>query len=241
MALTLNQVVKRIQNLASAHKQINDNRVGPAAEWLANGDVKYPALFIDWSNGNISKDSKNVKINFEFWFCDLCNVSVRSRENELEVQSDLTSIATDFKSMLDYTGFDESWDVSEGSGIEYFEEIFEDLVIAVKMTVGIELPYDSNRCDIPTTDYSEPNVNKMIIVNTIYTGIGTEGRTLTLSVLQNRTILMLFKGDKLLEPATSGVGLTVNQYFFTPSTGVLLFGSDIEELQFIQVLNKTQG
>ena len=150
MPLTLNQVVKRLEKLALAHKQINHFYVGDAAEWLANGEVNYPACFVDFTTGSISKDERHTGWDFNIWFADLANVATDSRTNELEVESDLTSIAIDFKSMLHYTGYQNDWDIGESSQLEYFKEKFEDIVIAVRMSQRIDSITPMDRCVVPS-------------------------------------------------------------------------------------------
>ena len=148
--MTLNQVVSRLEKLASSHKQINHVYTGDVAEWLSNGEVLYPAIFIDTTTGSISKDNRATGWDFEVWFCDLADVAESTKSNELEVQSDLTSIAEDYKAMLVYSGYLQDWTIGEMSQLTYYKEKFEDIVIAVKMMVRVDVRFDSNRCQVPT-------------------------------------------------------------------------------------------
>lgn len=238
MTLTLNQIVKRLQTVALAHKQVKHFYFSDIVEWLANGDVVYPAVFVDMPTGQISKTDKQTYFDFEIWFCDLLNVADRTRENELEVQSDLMSIATDYKAMLEYSEYLKTWTIDEDVAVTYYEEEFlEDVVAAVKLNIRIGVKNDSNRCWVPTDGLPfETEQNPMIITNYIYTGAGNEGNTLTLNNLQYKTAIMVFKGDKLLKKVSSAPG--VNDYSFNTVTGVFMFGSDIEQDQIIQILNK---
>ena len=154
--MTLNQVVTRLKLLASSHDQINHVYFGDVAEWLANGEVVYPAVFIDTAGGAISKDNRATGWDFDIWFCDLADVAENSRGNELEVQSDLTSIAEDYKAMLVFNGYLTDWTVGEMSAFTYFKEKFEDIVIAVKMSIHVDIRFDSNRCVVPTSLTFEP-------------------------------------------------------------------------------------
>lgn len=148
--MTLNQVVARLERVTLNHKQLNHFYFGDMVEWLANGEVVYPAVFVDVATGGISKDNRQTGWDFDIWFCDLVNVSADARGNELEVQSDLTSIAEDFKAMLSYTGWQDDWDIGESSAFAYYKEKFEDLVLACKMSVRIDVRFDSNRCEVPS-------------------------------------------------------------------------------------------
>lgn len=148
--MTLNQVVQRLEKIALNHKQVNHFYFGEMVEWLANGEVIYPSIFIDVSTGGIDKAEKKTWWNFDIWFCDLVNVAKDSKSNELEVQSDLTAISEDYKAMLGFTEWQQDWTIGDVSPISYYKEKFEDLVLAVKMTVAIETRYDSNRCVVPS-------------------------------------------------------------------------------------------
>lgn len=148
MPLTLKQVVKRLETLALAHRQINHFYYGSPVDWLTTGEVVYPALFVQMNSGDISKQNKLKSWDFEFMFCDLCNVSSKAAENELEVESDLTSIAEDYKAMVEYTEY-RDWEIGELSPLEYRREELEDIVIGVKMNVRISTDYVSNRCQVP--------------------------------------------------------------------------------------------
>lgn len=153
--MTLNQVVNRLQNLSNNHKQINTFLFGDMVEFLANGEVTYPALFVDMTTGDISRDKRATTWNFDLWFCDLVNVAANARTNELEVFSDLTSIAEDFKAMLVYSGYEQDWSITDTSALNYYKEKFEDIVGAVKMSVTISVRFDSNRCVVPTLQQFE--------------------------------------------------------------------------------------
>ena len=238
MSLTLNQIITRLERLALSHKQLNHFYFGDMVEWLAKGDVTYPAVFCDMSVGVIDKAEKQVAYDFDVWFCDLADVAESSKRNEVEVMSDLSSIAQDYKAMLAFTGYQDDWDIVEKSPMEFFKEKFEDIVIAVKLSVTIAVKFDSNRCQVPAenVEFEPPIINEMIVSNYIHTGTGLEGNTITVGSLSNKTVLMLFKGDKLLQP-TIGTP-NENQYKFLPLSGNFLFGTDIEENQIIQILNR---
>lgn len=175
--MTLNQVVSRLEKLASSHKQVNHVYFGDMVEWLSNGEVLYPAVFIDTAGGAISKDNRATGWDFEVWFCDLANVAENAKGNELEVQSDLTSIAEDYKAMLVFNGYLTDWTVGETSQFSYFKEKFEDIVIAVKMLVHVDTRFDSSRCVVPTDLTFEPYTSSpggSCAATNVYAGIAGE-------------------------------------------------------------------
>ena len=235
MGLTLNQVIQRIETLALAHKQINHFFIGDPVEFLTNGDVRYPACFVELINSRVDRQEKYTTYNFRLWLCDLADVATDSQENEWEVKSDLTSIAEDMVAMLGYTEY-RDWDIFTPGDIQYYTQKFEDLVIAAAMTVSIGVRFDANRCQAPADAVTFETQQDMIVNNYVYVGQGTEGDSLTVASLSSRSILMLFKGDKLLT-ATTGAP-TVNEYKYTVGTGLFEFGNDIENGQVIQILYK---
>ena len=236
--LTLKQVISRIETLILAHRQINHFFFGEVAERLTNGDVSYPAVFADMIAGNIDKDDRLTTYNFEFYVCGLVNVAEGAQANEIEVMSDLTSIAEDIKAMLSYNDY-KDWDISTSTDMEYLREEMEDLVLCVKLKIGIATRYNSDRCSVPAEGVTfETNNDMGLVQRFVYVGSGEEGNTLTAATLQNRTVLLLLKGDKTLVPsATEDIELLKeNEYNHAPQTGALAFGTDIEKDQIVQAL-----
>jgi hypothetical protein len=148
--MTLNQVITRVRTLAESHKQLNGFDFGDVVDFLSKGDVKYPACYAEMSNSVLNRAERQTTYNFRIWLCDLVNVSDEAKGNELEVQSDLTSIAEDLIAMLTYPGFSD-WDISFVSPIQYYNEKFEDMVSAAAMDVSISVRFNSNRCQVPTS------------------------------------------------------------------------------------------
>ena len=92
--LTLKQIIYRLQTLAQSHYQIKHFFIGDFEEFLANGEVSYPACFVELKpTGRISKTDKMTYYNFTFHFLDLMDIATDSNNNEFEVKSDLASIA----------------------------------------------------------------------------------------------------------------------------------------------------
>ena len=149
-SITLNQVVSRLEKLAVNHKQINHFYFGDAFEWFANGEIKYPACFIDFTTGSIDKASRLTSYDFDIWFCDLADVATNARRNEIEVFSDLTRIAEDYRAMLSYTGFYDTWVIEDNSPLNYFKHDYEDIVVGMKMSVRISTAFASDRCQVPS-------------------------------------------------------------------------------------------
>jgi hypothetical protein len=238
--MTLNQTIARIESLALSHKQINHFFFGDLVEWLANGDLKYPCCFAEINQSEINKADHLTKYNFSIWFLDLIDVDTKTRDNEIEAMSDLTAIAEDMTALLNQAALMDDFTINTSYSLEYFREKFEDMTVAVKLDISVGVDYTSDRCQVPSTDLVfDQTLNNMIVSNYIYTGTGTEGTDITISSLISKTILWLFKGDKLLNPVADPLAvLGVNDFRYTISTGGFEFGTDIENEQIIQILNQ---
>ena len=66
---TLNNLIKTIEDLGNAHRQIKTTFYGNAFDFLSKGtDNVYPALFFDLTGASIN--GKSSTINFTLFFCD---------------------------------------------------------------------------------------------------------------------------------------------------------------------------
>lgn len=148
--LTLKQVVNRIEALATSHKQLNHVFVGKFDEFLDGPDVVYPAMF-----GEINKSSKIsltdrlATYSFTFYFFDLLDIADRSLQNEFDVKSDMASVALDFLAMLNYFGFQHSWEVGTEYSLQIKDYQLQDLTAGVSIRVDISTRFDANKCQVP--------------------------------------------------------------------------------------------
>lgn len=241
--MTLNQVIQKLESLALSHKQINHFFFGDLVEWLANGDLKYPCCFVEVNNSTISKSDHQTKYNLSIWFLDLVNVDTATRSNEVDVMSDLTAIAEDYTAMLNFVDYQDYFTINTDYALQYFREKFEDMTIAVKIDITVGVDYTANRCQVPATGVSfapapadSPSIQLLngIVYNYIYEAGGNEGKTITIGSLIGKTILLLYKGDKLLEPIPNTPD--VDQYSFNKATGLFTFGVNFEQGQILQFI-----
>lgn len=152
--MTLNQTIQRLQSLALAHSQVKSFFFGDPVEWLANKEMVYPVICIDWPSGVISPNVFQTRLTFDVWVMDLVNISENARGNELELMSDLLLIAEDYAAEIQSTKFQDDWAVSDHFPMQFFKEKFEDLTVAIKFTIDIATDYPSNRCQVPTSNAS---------------------------------------------------------------------------------------
>ena len=146
-SLTLKQVVARIGELATSHKQINHFYIGNFDEFLDGPNVVYPACFAELDrNGIVSLTDRLCKYSFTFHFFDLMDIANRALQNEFEVKSDMLSVAMDFLAMLNYFGFQHSWVIAEDYDLTIRDYQLQDLTAGVSIKVEIGVRFDANKC-----------------------------------------------------------------------------------------------
>lgn len=150
--MTLNQVISRLESLALSHKQINTFRSGgDLMAFIREGDMVYPACVVQFLPASISRASKATTFRLSLYLCDLADLASNSKRNELEVQSDLTSIAEDLMAMINSPTYQNDWTINDEASLEYQFDDKEDIVVAAILTISISTRYDANRCQVPTT------------------------------------------------------------------------------------------
>lgn len=147
--MTLNQTVNKIKEIANAHQQIKSVYFGDFPDYLSKGsDNVYPSLYFDVTGGQVLE--RSVVLNFSLYFFDRM---LHEDTNETEILSDMLEICQDIIAQLRYNGFE--WDEGMNDTLTFFTEDTPDLLAGVKVDITLDLPYISNRCQVPT-DYTYP-------------------------------------------------------------------------------------
>lgn len=147
--MTLNQVVKLINQIAEGHYQIKSVWFGELIDYLSKGEENiYPSLAYEVTGANISTDGKSMNVGFSMYFFDRM---LPEDLDETEVLSDRLSVAQDIVAQLTYNNYE--FDISGTIPIQFFTEKTSDLLAGVRADITLNLPYISNRCVVPT-DYS---------------------------------------------------------------------------------------
>jgi hypothetical protein len=241
--MTLNSVVRKLEALALSHQQINHFFFGEIVEWLANGDLRYPCCFVEINKSEASKDDKQTKFSFDIWFLDLVDIDVLANGNQLDVMSDLTSIAEDFLAMINYTGYQDIWTINTTYDLEYFREKFEDMTIAVRTSVIIGVDNVQDRCAVPADDvifepgspFETITFNQDSVLKYVYVGTASETTTKIIPELINKTLLLVFVGQNLSTPSSLPVP-SMQEYYFNAATGSLTLPLELQEQQKLQIL-----
>lgn len=141
--MTLNQLVDKIQALGSHHKMIATVWNGPVMDRLALGDVVYPLMAFDINTARII--GSDATYDVQMFFIDRL---VADSENEREVQSDQMLIFQDIIAQLRYPGWE--WTLDSSVQVQFITDSTPDLLAGVVGTVSITLPYQSDRCQVPS-------------------------------------------------------------------------------------------
>lgn len=230
--MTLNEVIKRLERIAQAHRQVSDFFYGNIIDYLDNKKDNYPAIVVDNSTGVLDITGKKTTMSFKIYFVSLVNVSEDTKNNEQEVISNMLSVCEDYVALLADDAYDDWWVDSQGSLTTHREE-FNDMVAGVSIEIGIGVAYLRDRCQVPASGLPIPTDNDMRIVhNYTYAADGSEGNTITVGLLANRSILMVVREHMVIDAATTP---QPDEYNYNAS-GLFTFGSNLENGEVIQIL-----
>lgn len=145
--MTLNQVIKQIEDLGNAHQQIKSTFYGSAFDFLSKGsDALYPAFLFDINNASIN--GKTLTLSFSLFFMDRM---LPEESNFQDVLSDQLLTAQDILAQLTYNDFD--FVLQDTATLNSFIENTPELLAGWQTDISLDLPYIYNRCEVPT-DYN---------------------------------------------------------------------------------------
>lgn len=195
MALTLNQVIKRVESLALSHAQIKWFYFGDPYEFDTNGEVIYPACFLEWiPPGVLDRTEHLQRFNFRIYLLSLVGVSTATEENETEVLSDMSSIAADILAMLMNSEYQYDWVISPSNNLSPLTESLGDMVAGVFVDVGISVDFFADRCQVPSDDITfetEFDMPRTRIYT--YEGTGLEGSSFAVSTINGKHVLAAWR------------------------------------------------
>jgi len=236
--MTLNNIISYIQTMAESHKQIKSFFFGLRDEWLSNGDIQYPAMFVELKTAKVSRITRNTTYSFVCVLADLSDVASHAQENEFEVESDLTQIAEDMVSLMQFES-DKNSDFQSSKEVilEYFTDTLEDIDIAVGFQFDISTRYAANRCQVPT-NFISPNAPTSPFIMANYSFRNDVPKTsFTINSLKNKQItLLLVDGESPLQVAENP---SIDEYSYNVVTGEFIFGKEIQSEQVVQILNRS--
>lgn len=146
--MTFNQVVLRIKTRSLAHAQIRNFYYGNVSDFLTDRTTQFASCFLQDTPGSINIGQKTTTLNFKMFLLDLVNVSENSKDNELDVQSDMLSVAEDLLSQFDDSVYTD-WRISNSSPTVFVRDETPDIVAGVVVDISIEKLFVKDTCAIP--------------------------------------------------------------------------------------------
>ena len=143
--LTLNQVIKSLNDIADNHLQINSFQYDTIDNIATSGTIYYPMMMALLKPATVV----DLKLNLSFTliFCDLVH---KGQTNAQEVESDMLSIALDVIHQLQLPSYGWSFDV-KAPRLEPFRDRFDDEVTGWALDITLGIPKDMDRCSIPNS------------------------------------------------------------------------------------------
>jgi len=249
MALTLNQIKNRLESLSLSHRQINNFYFGDPWEFDANGDIKYPACFVEQMPGEIDRTNKQQRFNFRIYLYDLVSVAENTEGNETEVLSDMTQVASDLVAMMMNATFQDDWQIVESIPITPQTEKLNDMTAGVFMEVGILIDWLADSCALPedgVTFITEFDMARTRLFE--YVASGSEGNSWIVPLLAGRNIIAVFRAGMFKKPIVTtpadderikvtGIDLGTNKGILSTTGEVQLNTGDIpgnlEKFEFL--------
>lgn len=141
--MTLNNLINLLKKYAQSHLQINGFGAGDLSDLGESIDVKLPIMWVSYPTGRYSQNQ--MFYNLTIFFSDQI---FDDKKNELEVQSDMLSIALDtFAYLKDNPELD--FQIDPDATIDFFTERFGELCAGCAMSFTIRDPKPLDRCVIP--------------------------------------------------------------------------------------------
>jgi len=159
MSLTLNQIIKKLVEIASSHKMVRTAKHVKAEDFIVFDykDVEYPAVWYTLNTSSIVGKEKTYQI-----IVTIADIHHVENMDELEMQSDCEQIGHD---LLAQIGWDlNDWKMERSANFEYFRQGQEDILAGVTFELSLKLPIIYNACQVPS-DFELPNGN-FVFINT---------------------------------------------------------------------------
>jgi hypothetical protein len=157
--MTLNQIIKKLIEIASGHKMVRTAKHVKAEDFIVFDykDVEYPAVWYTLNTSSITGKEKTYQI-----LVTIADIHHVENMDELEMQSDCEQIGHD---LLAQVGWDlQEWVMERSFNFEYFRQGQEDILAGVTFEMSLKLPIIYNACQVPS-DYELPNGN-FVYINT---------------------------------------------------------------------------
>jgi hypothetical protein len=202
--MTLLQVLKRIESLATGHKQVRTFRKGLLGDLFADQTAKYPAVCLQDLGGVISLEGHATTINYRLFVADLVHVSQDTKTNEEDVISDMASIIMDLLAQMNNGSYDD-WRISADNTLSFFVESENDLHAGCSVDFSVRIMYEQNICQVPTdiTEYIPTDNEMKYLYDEKYVATGSEGTTLSIPAVVGKKVVFVTRENEVLYPVSN--------------------------------------
>ena len=138
--ITLNQVIKNLNNIANAHYQINSFGNGSVVEFATSGITNYPAMWVDYEPSQIQGNAYLHVLKIY-----IMDRLIKGKRNEQELYSDIQQICLDIIAQLNSSIY--GWKLVNDNftltpkGLKFLYNVYEIKAYAFGVT-ELEIPYE---------------------------------------------------------------------------------------------------
>lgn len=142
--ITLNQVIKNLNNIADAHYQINSFGNGSVVEFATSGITNYPAMWVDYEPSQIQGNAYLHVLKIY-----VMDRLIKGKKNEQELFSDIQQICLDIISQLNSNIYGWKLVTDNFTLTPFSEPRFDDEDAGYYFDVQLKVPFTYDACQIP--------------------------------------------------------------------------------------------
>jgi hypothetical protein len=143
MKVTLNQLIDKLQTIATNHEQLNSFFFGDIADLGADSPIQYPVLYADVAPSNFSY--KVIGLNLQMMVMDIVK---KDLSNENDVLSDCLQIIEDV--IIELRNPSEIFLIQDSISLTPFSDSQGDEVSGWTANITISIPSNYNSCAVPS-------------------------------------------------------------------------------------------
>jgi hypothetical protein len=143
MKVTLNQLIGKLQTIATNHEQINSFFFGDIADLGTEKPMQYPVLFADVAPSNFTY--KVIGLNLQIMVMDIVK---KDLSNENDVISDTLQIIEDV--IIELRNPSEVFLIQDSINLTPFSDSQGDEVSGWTANITINIPSTYNSCAVPS-------------------------------------------------------------------------------------------